>query len=57
MVKTVSGRMLILGSFDLFQKLTRDFDFELHEASSTENHDFFGMVGAGQVRMARTTEG
>lgn len=33
----VSGRMRILGSYDLYQKLKVSFDFELREVSMTES--------------------
>lgn len=51
--QVVSGRVRILSSLDLFEKLAPELDFELREADENETHDFSGTIGGGQLLMAK----
>lgn len=47
----VSCRMRILGSFDLFEKLAPELEFELREANATEVDEFTVKLGTAQMLM------
>ena len=54
--QVVFGRMRILGSYDLYEKLKADLDFELREANMMEFGEYSGEIGTGQMFMTRTDD-
>lgn len=52
----VSGRVRILGSHDLYEKLVPHLNFELRKASTTEMEEYAGKIGTGQLLMASVAQ-
>ena len=54
--QVVSARIRILGSYELYEKLKADLDFELREANMTEFGEYSGEIGTGQLFMTRADD-